>query len=273
MTKVHVNAIRNDASIFVERRGKEKLAVLAEVGTETIDNLLNGNFEALNDKYLAKIKTIVKNESNIGLYRTTDCMAFLRAADEATEYNLMVGITGDTGTGKTFMSTAVAQKNNVLYWNCHMEKSPRVFFQELLCNLRASYYGTISAMIEKAAKAMNEQGTLLIIDEADKMHPQIRACVHTLRDRTAKQCGIMLVGMVALKNDLITGKEQGKKGYAEFSRRVNIWHHMDGLQPKEINKVLEDNGITEPGILREFRHYTSFGELVNAIQLHKILNS
>lgn len=274
MTKVQQLHVKKDAQLFLSRSSLTSLGQRANVGTKPIRDLLNEKFEELNEQLLNKINAVVKTGVGTGLYRTNDCTAFLNATEQATRHQLMIGITGNTGTGKTFMSEAIAKKENVLYWNCHLQKSPKVFFQELLSNMNVPY-GTksISEMIDRAARAMNEYGYLLIIDECDKMHRHIRGCVHTLRDRTRNHCGIVLVGMPALKNDLLRGKEAGKPGYSEFWRRVNIWHHLGGLQPDEIKKVLHDEGITAPDVIREFRHYTSFGELVNAIQLHKILNN
>jgi len=135
------------------------------------------------------------------------------------------------------------------------------------------FSGNMSELIDKVSKQLNTmEKPLLILDEFDKAHKDIRAAVHTLRDRTMENCGLLLVGMPALKNDLMRGKDAGKPGYAEFARRVNIWHHLEGLRPDEIKKVLHDSGITDAELVREYKQYKSFGELVNAINLYKRLN-
>lgn len=273
MTNVQLLALKKDAQDFIEKSSIEVLGVRAEVGKKVIDLLLNEQFAEIAPRHLKKLYDVVKTDVTDGLYRTADCELFLKAADDATEHRLMIGVTGDTGAGKSYMSHAVAKKTNVLYYNVHMKKSARVFFQDLLRNMNVPFTGNISEMINRTARALNDrENPLLIIDEADKMHRDIRSALHTLRDRTLTNCGILLVGMPALKNDLIRGAEQGKQGYAEFKRRVNMWRHLDGLQPQEIKKVLEDNDMATPELIREFRQYKSFGELINAITVYKLIN-
>ncbi len=272
MTKLQLLELKRDTEQYLQGTTIKVLGLKAGVGSRVINDLLRENFDCLTDVFLDKIHAVVTSEEITGLIRTADCMAFLEAVERAERYQMMIGITGDTGTGKTYMSRAVAKKDNVLYWNCHLHKSPRVFFQELLIDMRESCGGTLSEMITRTAREMNRRRMVLIVDEADKMHKQIRGCIHTLRDRTARDCGILLVGMPALKNDLLRGKEAGKQGYAEFHRRVCIFHHMEGLRPDEIKRVVTEAGIEGAEALREFRKYTSFGELLNAIQLYKILN-
>jgi len=272
-TKVQLTALKTDTERYLQKHPLQSLAQKAGLGTKVIDNLLAENFEAIPEHHLKQIHMIVKRNYKDGLHRTADSQAFLKAVDMAVKHTMCVGITGDTGTGKSFMSRAVAKKANVLYWNCELMHSPREFFSALSRDLRISCGGSISEMIDRVAVKINDmEEPLVIIDEMDKCHKAIRSCIKTLRDRTEQKAGLLLVGMPAFKNDLLRGKEAGKQGYSEMWRRVNIWHHLGGLRPEEIKAVLTDAGITEPEAQREFRQYTSFGELVNAIELHKLLN-
>jgi DNA transposition AAA+ family ATPase len=274
MTNLQKTELKKDVKTYLTKRGgqMELLGRKAGVGQQVINDILAERFDEVPTDYLLRINTIVKSDAMKGLYKTADCIAFMKAKENAIKHQLMIGVTGDTGTGKSYMSQAVAKAENVFYYNCHLKKSSRVFFQDLLLNMRSTSSGNISELIDKITyQIYSLDNPLIIIDEADKMYPEIRAAIHTLRDRTIDKCGWLLVGMPAFKNSLISGKEQGKAGYAEFWRRVNVWHHLGGLKPEEVKTVLLDNGITDPELQREFRKITSFGELVNEINLHKLL--
>jgi hypothetical protein len=273
MTNVQRIALKKDAQNFIAGKGLKTLCYRAGVGSNIIADIIEERFDDVTIGHLKKVQSIVNTQPMSGLYKTSDCQAFMNAADTAMKHKLMIGITGNTGAGKSYMANALARKDEVLYYNCHLKKSAKTFFENLLINMRQPCNGNVSDLIDRVAREINYMDSpLLIVDEACKMSPEIRSAVHTLRDRTLSKCGILLIGMPALKNDLIAGKEKGKLGFAELYRRVNIWHHLEGLKPEEIKTILKDSGITAPEQQREFRKYNSFGELMNEIQLYKLLN-
>ena len=274
MAKVKDEILTKDVQMYLDKNTVEALGYRSGVGSKIINAIREGNYERVPERLMNKVKTIVRTNEMQGLYKTADCIAFLNAKNDALRHKFMIGITGDTGTGKSYMSLAVSKADNVLYYNCHLKNSARVFFHDILINLKKPIWGNMSELIDRTAEAINDtENPLLIVDEADKMHREIRAAIHTLRDRTIKNMGVMLVGMPSLKNDLIKGKELGKQGFSEFYRRVNIWHELRGLSADEIKTVAYTEGIKDVSVQRDLRRFTSFGELMNEIALYKRLNS
>lgn len=275
MTKLQEIQLKEDVKYFLSKRGGqlEILGRKAGVGAAIINAILADDFKDVSVDHLLKIQSIVQTDTMKSLYKTADCRAFMNAKNRAATHRLMIGIIGDTGTGKSFLSQALAKSEGVFYYNVHLKKSSRVFLQDLLVNMGAPTCGNVSEQIDRIVKSVAKyDNPVIIIDEADKMYPEIRSAIHTLRDRTMELCGWMLVGMPSLKNNLIRGKEQGKQGYAEFWRRVNLWHSLEGLKQDEIKMILQDHGITDAETQRQLRKYTGFGDLINQIQTYKLLN-
>lgn len=96
--------------------------------------------------------------------------------------------------------------------------------------------------------------------------------MHSLRDKTNRNCGIVLAGMPYFQDNLVKKKEKGIEGYGEFYRRINFWHTLEGLTRNEVEQVCKQHGITDENRIRELRANKRFGDLVNAIVLEQIMN-
>jgi hypothetical protein len=94
--------------------------------------------------------------------------------------------------------------------------------------------------------------------------------LHVLRDKTIKNCGILLGGMPYFKTNLIKYSNKEKEGYAEFLRRINVWHTLKGLSRKEIDLICKEYGIRDAETIREMMPNKRFGDLYNAILLYQL---
>ena len=186
----------------------------------------------------------------------------------------MIGLTGDTGMGKTTTLRAYANRANVFYAYIDATVNPKIFLKELLRDMAIPFEGNLNAMLSRVAEELNViDNPLLIVDESGKLNHKMILCLHSLRDKTMGNCGIVLAGMPDFKNMLIRYKSMGTMGYSEFFRRINMWDELDGLKTDEIQYVLENNGITDKEVQREFRKLARFGDLMNEINLYKTVNS
>lgn len=279
-TKTQKDYLQAKTIEYLKTHTPYTLGSKAGVGSKVIDNIINGCFDDVAERHMLQVIHVITEKVMDKIYQTSDATALKNTLEKARKNSLMIGVTGETGTGKTYMMKQLAMKEGVYYIDVHMISSARVFLKELLHkNLRVSCGETdLGALVQEAAKVFNrnEWNTgikpVLIIDEADKMQKEVRSVIHTLRDRTIDHLGILLVGMPALKNDLLKGKESKKPGVSELYRRIALWVHLNGLDSKEIKTILEDNGISDKIEQREFRHMTGFGDLMNAINLYKLEN-
>lgn len=206
------------------------------------------------------------------LYHTTDFVAAFNLCNKARKHHFMVGLTADTGMGKTTAISAFSRQKNVFYVCYDKTMNPRQFFIALLRELSYPFDGTLNDVINRASDELNRlENPLLIIDEAGKLNQSMILYLQVLRDKTKGNCGIILSGMPYFKDNMQKMACKEKEGYAEFLRRINLWHQFEGLQPKEIEEICKKNGITSPDRLKELRRKRRFGDLMNEIYLEKVM--
>lgn len=262
-----------------QKRKKDWMEVLAYrsgIGTKAILKMLEGDWDTLEPDWWEAVSAVVCTDQVEGAYETNDCKTILKVCSYAQENAMMIGITGDTGMGKTHVLKAVAEKKNVYYVQLNVVTTPKTFIDGLLLDLNKPCGGSKYEKLKEVAMVLNSRDhPLLIIDEASKMNDAVMQTIHALRDKTMGQCGIVLAGMPQFKNKLINGMNAYKNGYSEFFRRVNMWQELRGLTKEEMNAVLKDNGITSEELAREFRNRANsdrFGDLLNSIFNWKLIN-
>ena len=253
---------------------KNELANQIQVSSATLSKIANDNWESIDEKLWRKIwnKVVINNTPD--LLETTDFKACFTTCENAKKHHFMIGLIGDTGMGKTTALTTFALRKNVFYVAYDKTMKPKQFFIALLREMGIAFDGSINEMVNRIADELNTMANpLIIIDEAGKIVHTMILYLHVLRDKTLKNCGIVLGGMPYFKSNLIKFSNKEKEGYAEFFRRINIWHSLNGLTRKEVEDVCSINGITDKETLREMQTKKKFGELYNAILLLKIQNN
>jgi len=239
----------------------------------TISNIRNGKWSLLSDHRLRSVANMINTTILAGLYETTDVQSVWTGLEKARKHRLMIGITGDTGLGKSTSCKAYTIRTEVFYYEYNYGDSPKTALIDILREMGVKYEGTVTAMLSRLCEELNYmENPLLIIDECSKLKEQMIMMLHSLRNRTQHNCGIALVGMPYFKNNLIREVNKETIGYAEFYRRIQMWHELRGLMPEEITYVLENNGITDKATQNSFRKINRFGDLMNAITLHKSVN-
>lgn len=250
---------------------KNELATQIQVSSATLSKIENNNWDSIDEKLWRKVWNKVSMNETPDLLETADLQACFSCCDNATKHHFMIGLIGDTGMGKTTALTTYALRKNVFYVAYDKTMKPKQFFIALLREMGIAFEGTINEMVNRIADELNIlPKPLLIIDEAGKITHTMILYLHVLRDKTAKNCGIVLSGMPYFKINLMKFSDKQKEGYAEFYRRVNLWHTLKGLTRNEIAQVCEINGIEDKDLLREMQTKKKFGELYNAILLQRI---
>lgn len=206
------------------------------------------------------------------LFNTSDFEAVFRLCETARRHHLMIGLIGDTGTGKTTATKAFALKRNVIRIVYEKSMNPRIFFSSLLKLMNIDFEGRVYSEVDMIGDLLNRMDNpLLIIDEAGKIPHALFLHLHDLRERTKDNAGIVLAGMPYFKSNLQKLANRGKEGCSEFLRRINIWHELEGLSTKEAKAVITANGIDDPERLNELSRKRRFGDLMNEIVLDKVM--
>lgn len=248
---------------------QNELATQSDVSSSTVSKMLKGNWNDIRDSLWRKVWIVVSDGVDI-FFKTSDHEAIKRLCKKACVQKLLVGLTGDTGLGKTTSLKAISRRPNTYYVSFDKTMRSKQFFASILREMGIAFEGSIHDMVNTIANELNTQeNPLLIIDESGKITHNVILYLHVLRDKTNKNAGIVLAGMPYFKNNLVKFSNKQKEGYAEFYRRVNLWHEMEGLTKQEARYICEQNGITDNELLKELERKKRFGDLVNEILLHK----
>jgi len=253
---------------------KRELATRIGVSPATISNMVNGKWDNIDNRLWKQVWNYVNPEHLNGLFQTSDCNSVFDLCNNAVKNKYMIGLIGNTGMGKTTALTAYAKRKNVFYYYIDGTVTPKIFLKDMLREMGVQFEGSLNAMLARIADELNTLNEpLVILDECAKLSDKMMLALHSLRDKTMQNCGLVLGGMPDFKNNLIKHANKGTTGYAEFLRRINIWHELKGLSTAEIVYILEANGITDKDTQREYRKLNRFGDLMNEINLYKSVNA
>lgn len=261
-------AIQASIKAFCETKNisRKEFAFKADVSPATISNILNDKWDNINDKLWRQVENAANSGNTDNLMPTRDCNKVFKMCEIAQKSHKMFGLAADTGMGKTTALTAYMARPNVFYYYIDATITPKVFLKDLLRELGVSFEGNLNEMLQRICLELNIiENPLLIVDECAKLSDKMMLYIHSIRDRTINNCGIVLAGMPDFKNRLIKYANKGKTGYGEFFRRVNDWFDLDGLTTGEINGILRYYGIDDPIEQKDFRNSKKFGDLKNDI--------
>jgi hypothetical protein len=256
---------------YLKKHSKAKLSVKAGVGLSVIEDILAGRM--CEDHLLRQVYKALNADLSEGVYLTSDLKVGQNAANYATKHKLCIGLTADTGMGKSMIAQLLTKREETFLYTIEECTTPRVFLKGMLLNMRVWFEGSTHAMLHKVAeKLCSLKAPLVVIDESSKLSNRMILCLHDLRNLTERRCGMLLMGMPRFKNNLINGRTAGKLGYSEFFRRINIWEELKGLDTNEIVYILEENGIEDKELQKEYKRLNCIGDLMNKINLYKALN-
>lgn len=276
MTKVTEKLeIKNAINSYCTELGisKKELATRIGISGATLSNIEHDKWENIDEKMWTRIYNYVKPSDADQIFTTYDFQIATNLCQSAKDHHLMVGLVADTGMGKTTALKAFSRQENVFYIYYDANMRPNHFYHELGKLLGYDYDATMYNMVNRACDTLNSLNKpLIIIDEAGKLTDAMLLSLHTLRDKTKQNCGIVLAGMPYFKNNLIKKSNKQKIGISEFMRRVQIWDELGGLKRDEIEYICTVHGITDKSEQKKFLYKKRFGDLTNELLLYKTLN-
>ena len=165
------------------------------VSSATVSQILNENWDLITDAMWRNVATqIGYKENRWEAVETNNYRQMMMLLADVKENSLVMAITGEAGSGKTFAASQYTAKNKGSYMLCCNEYwNRKVFLTELLTSLGRDYTGyTVSEMMIEAVRALKTQDApLLILDEADKLSDQVFYFFITLYNQLEDECGIV----------------------------------------------------------------------------------
>ena len=250
---------------------KNELSVQIGVNSAYLSKIENEKFDEITDEVLTKIRSSIQlRMSQSIVYETSDYMSVRNQCEITRNRRFMSAMVADTGMGKTTSLREYSLRENVFYISVNKSMNAKRLFLAILREMQISFDGNIHDVILRISEELNRiENPLLIIDEAGKLNHSMILYLHDLREFTRTNCGILLSGMPYFKMNLEKMSDRQKEGYAEFYRRINIWHELKGLSRKEIDFICEDQSI--PKAERKDYYHLRFADLMNKIALKQIL--
>lgn len=266
--------IKKAINDYCKERGLSKAAFASrcEVSDATMTALAKEKWDSLSDEMLMKLWNFVNRDKVNDLYQSYDFLSVFKACDKARKYRLMIGVTADTGMGKTTALRTYSRRKNVFYVSYDKTMNASQFFTALLRELSLPFCCSLNDMMNFATDKLNRMDSpLIIIDEAGKLTHSMILYLQVLRDKTCGNCGIVLAGMPYFKANMQKNAAREKEGYAEFLRRINVWHDFIGLQSDEVDEICALHGITNKAKIKDLKHFRRFGDLMNEICQYQIV--
>ncbi|MFB9862725.1 AAA family ATPase [Rufibacter immobilis] len=262
-------------STYLSEQGIELagMAKRAHVNVLTLEAILRGNFSHVSEADQRRIWHLVKpgTSEKAVIVDTANFSAITALCTSAKENQLMVGLIGDTGLGKTTGLEAYSRRRNVFYVLYQKSMKPRQFFVALCQQLGINYGGSIYEMVSHAADELNSlENPLVIIDEAGKLPVTLLMYLHDLRNRTERGCGYVLAGMPYFRQNLVKWVSKQVEGASEFNRRIQLWQELQRPTRSEVKAICALHGITEQNTVKNMQGHRDFGNLSNAILLEKL---
>lgn len=242
------NALRSYCSRYASQN--KAANSLKNVSAATISQMLNGNWELIKDEMWRNVASQIGYKDD--RWQAVETSNFIRMTSllaDVKANSLVMAITGDAGSGKTFACRQYAAANKGVYLLCCNEYwNRKLFLTELLSSLGRDYTGfTVGEMMAEAVRTLKTQDApLIILDEADKLSDQVLYFFITLYNHLEDQCGILLCATSHLEKRILRGIKLNKKGYNEiWSRLGRKCVQLKGVTAADVAAICAVNGITD----------------------------
>ncbi len=252
MESIKKQQIANALRTYCERYESQNKAAnsIKNVSAATISQMLNGNWELIKDDMWRNVAAqIGYKDEKWEAVETNDYRRMMALLDDVKENSLVMAITGDAGTGKTFACKQYTAMHRQVYLLCCNEYwNRKLFLTELLTAMGRDYTGfTVGEMMAEAVRTLKMQDApLVILDEADKLSDHVLYFFITLYNHLEDECGIVLCATNHLEKRINRGIKLNKKGYNEiWSRLGRKCVPLKGVSAADIAAICEANGIVD----------------------------
>lgn len=223
---------------------------LKGVSASVISLVLTNRHEHISPEMWRNIATqIGYKDENWTAVPTRDFNLITEFLTDAKENALVLALTGEAGSGKSFAFRHFSDFNrNVYLVTCADYWNKRQFMIELLIAMGRNHNGmNINEMMEDVVHYLKtSEKPLVILDEADKMSDSVLYFFITMYNQLDDECGIILAATNHLEKRIRRGLSLNKKGYQEvWSRLGRKCINLKGVSAADIAQICEANGIAD----------------------------
>jgi DNA transposition AAA+ family ATPase len=244
-----------------------QLARQLGVSDATVINIKRGNWEAISDAMLQKIRAYFRLDG-WQVRNTHNYSAITKLCEDAKTNKRMLAVAGYTGAGKTTALRLYAQQNPETYYMLATVMHTRKTFLESICRAMGitvpfRMQDILTAIIEKIHSA---QAPLLIIDDAGKLSHTCLRLIQVIYDETEHSAGIVLAGTEFLKEEIERASRRNANGFRELKRRIAYWQPLRRPTVQIIATIAKDFGIDDQSAIEYiYRNAKDYGTIRNMI--------
>lgn len=227
-------------------------ASLKDVSEATCIQMIANRWKDISEQMWVNVgKQIGWNTKQVTLVETQDVRTLVEFFDIAREEGANFGITGNSGSGKTFTAAWYAnanRKNAVYHIACSEYWNKKMFLSEILNKMGITNTGyNVGEMMNAIVTNLRKQyQPLLIIDEIDKVSDNVLYFYITLYNELKGLCGIVMLGTDYLSKRIDRGVARNTKGFKEiYSRLGSKFITLDSTDKKEVAEICKAHGITD----------------------------
>lgn len=250
MNEIQKKQITQRLRNYCERYESQNKAAasMKGVSSATVSQMLNGNWDLIKDEMWRNVAgQIGYKDENWQPVFTRDFTILNKMLSDAKENSLVMAVTGNAGSGKSYAARYFSEQNKRVYlMSCNEYWNRKLFLAELLTSMGRDYSGfTVGEMMYEVVRGLKMQDRpLLILDEADKLSDQVLYFFITMYNHLENECGIVMTATNHLEKRLRRGLKLNKKGYNEiWSRLGRKCVELKGISAADITAVCEQNGV------------------------------
>lgn len=170
------------------------------------------------------------------------------ALEKAKANKERVGIDGDTGLGKTYLSTVFKRKyaKTVILVKCSGIENSKEFAVNFATACGADTIGTKGKLIKNACTKIRQMDgdMLVIIDEFENSKAGNIPTIKAIADELEGHAGVAVIG-IDVQKMLEKTAQRRKQGFIQVNRRWSFaWTKLDGDISDDILQICQALGIT-----------------------------
>lgn len=204
----------------------------------------NGNYKGTNHRIARRVQAWIEQQTERRQLSMTKegPNAFVETSVSRRLFNVArkchttgsIGLcVGQSGVGKTYAVLEYCRRNpDVILIEAHLRMSMRDVMHQILSSLGGDAHGTTHTMIRDIVSRIKGSGRMIIIDEAEHLHPNILDEVRRINDWT--QCGILYVGLERFRSRMSGLRHD----YEYIVNRVRTPIKVTALKPEDSTAII-----------------------------------
>lgn len=234
----------------------EKAGTRCGCSGATISQVINGKWEQITDQMWLKIGTALGyREKSWNIVQTQNSRIVENVCRHAQSKSMYFAISHRAGSGKTasLETFALANRTNTFIVQAR-EWAKREFLNQLCRTLGidTTYRMSLDELTQEVILFFNSRpGSLLIIDEADKLKSPAMRVLIPIYNACESALGVVIAGTDHLEKELKNDVRLSRKGSDEIlSRFGRRFIHLAGADAADVAAICQANGITDKKMIK-----------------------